>query len=146
MMDRRRLIPFLLALVAAAPVATAALWSLSRTAADLSDPCATWGPLSEPGVSTQIGPHDPCRSRSAYGESKARAVTKAALAPGLLLIAAILGPAGAALSRPRLLFTASIVMFFETPVAFTLSPLTLIAAFSFLFLGRRVQGTITQAS
>jgi hypothetical protein len=65
----------------------------------------------------------------------------AALVPGLLLITAILGPAGAALSRPRLLFMASIVMFFETPVAFTLAPLTMIAAFGFLFLGTRMQGT-----
>jgi hypothetical protein len=140
MMDQRRLIPFLLALVAAAPVAAVALWSLSQTVADLSDPCATWESSSEPAASIQMGPHDPCAARSFHG-AKIRTVTRAALVPGLLLIASILGLSGAVLSRPRFLFVASIVMFFATPVVFTIAPLTLFAAFGFLFLGTRLQGT-----
>ena len=81
----------------------------------------------------------PAAQRSVHAESKARAMTRAALVPGGLLAAAMLAVAGAALSRRRVMIAAGIVMLTETLAVFTIAPLTLVVGVSLLLLARRVQ-------
>jgi hypothetical protein len=128
-----------LVLVTAAPIAAIALWSIGHTVIEISDPCATWDYPPGQGVHLHVGPHDPCRTASVHSESKARAVTRAAMVPGGLLAAAILAVMGAALSRRGVLLAAGIGMLAETVVVFTLAPLTLVAGVSFLLLAKRLQ-------
>lgn len=137
-MRRVQLLTLLLVLVAAAPVAGVALWSLNRTWIELSDPCGSWDyPPGQP-VYTHVGPHDPCRARSVHMESKARAAIRAAIVPGGLLAATMLAIAGAAVSRRRVMIAAGIGMLTETLVVFSIAPLTLLVGVSFLLLARRV--------
>jgi len=137
--SRDRSITLLLAFLAAAPVAGIAVWSISRTVGQLSDPCAKWGhPAGEP-VHIHLAPNDPCRALSVNNESKARAAIVAVIVPGGVLVAAILAVASAALSRRRMMLAAAIGMLAETLVVFTIAPLTLIVGVSFLLLSRRLQ-------
>ena len=138
-MHRGQLITTLLVFLAAAPVAGVALWSISRTVMQLSDPCAKWGHPPDQSLYIHIGPHDPCRERSVHSESKARAAIVAAIVPGGLLAAAMLAVTGAALSRRRMMLAAAIGMLAETLVVFTIAPLTLIVGVSFLLLAKRLQ-------
>jgi hypothetical protein len=136
---RDKVITLFLVFLAAAPVAGIAVWSISRTVIQLSDPCAKWGhPAGEP-VHIHVGPNDPCRAPSVNSESKARAAIVAAIVPGGVLVAAILAVAGAALSRRRMMLAAGVGMLAETLVVFTIAPLTLIVGVSFLLLSRRLQ-------
>ena len=97
-MYRVQLITLLLVFVAASPVAAIAIWSISHTVIELSDPCASWDyPPGQP-VYMHVGPHDACREPSVHTESKARAAIRAAIVPGGLLLSAILAVAGAAFS------------------------------------------------
>jgi hypothetical protein len=134
---RAQRIVVLLVFATAAPIAAVALWSISHTVIEISDPCASWD--YPPGQGLHIGPHDPCREASVQSESKARAVTRAAMVPGGLLAAAILALMGAVLSRRRVLIAAGIGMLAETVVVFTIAPLTLVAGVSYLLLARRIQ-------
>src|SRR5450432_168418 len=131
-----RLTALLLTSVVASPLIAITLWSIGRTVKEVSDPCIAWG-QSTP-FHAIIGPHDPCRQRGGNAGSKAGAALLAALVPGGVLAAAILAVVGAASSRPRLMLVASVAMLLETPVVFTIAPLTLIAGLSFLFLARWV--------
>lgn len=72
------------------------------------------------------------------GESKLRAATVCALIPGGVLLSAVLGMIGLAVSRRRLILAGSFLMLAETLVVFTIAPLTLIAGLAFFFLARRV--------
>jgi hypothetical protein len=72
------------------------------------------------------------------GESKLRAMTTAALVPGVLLLSALLATIGAARARRWLIFVAAGLMLAETPVVFTIAPLTLITGLLYLFFGIRV--------
>jgi hypothetical protein len=136
---RVQLITLLLVFVAASPVAAIAIWSISHTVIELSDPCASWDyPLEQP-VHTQVGPHDACRVRSVHTGSKARAAIRAAIVPGGLLLSAMLAVTGAVLSRRRVVITAGIGMLTETLVVFSIAPLTLVVGVSFLLLSRRLQ-------
>ena len=131
-----RLTALLLTSVVASPLIAITMWSIGRTVKELSNPCIAWG-QSTPFRAT-IGPHDPCRERGGTTGSKAGAALLAALVPGGVLAAAILAVVGAASSRPRLMLVASVAMLLETPFAFSIAPLTLIAGLSFLFLARWV--------
>jgi shikimate dehydrogenase len=132
-----RPIALLLTSVVASPLIAITMWSIGRTAMDLSNPCIVWG-QSMALHSLHVGPHDPCREKGSNAGSKAGAALLAALVPGGVLAAAILAVVGAASSRPRLMLVASVAMLLETPVVFTIAPLTLIAGLSFLFLARWV--------
>ena len=122
---------------------SAAAWALiarsSDTVIELTDPCGTWNYPPEQPVYIHVGAHDPCRTPSAHTESKARAATRSAVVPGGLLVAAMLAVAGAALSRRRVMIAAGIGMLAETPVVFSIAPLTLVVGVGFLLLSRRVQ-------
>src|SRR6266700_4972725 len=99
-----RLSALMLTGIAASPVMAIALWSLGRTMMELSNPCITWGhPQGEP-MSMHVGPHDPCRGRGTNTLTKPQAALLAAFVPGGLLAAALLAIAGAASSRPRLMY------------------------------------------
>ena len=84
-MRRPQVLTLLLVFVAAAPVAGIALWSISRTAIELTDPCGTWNYPPDKPVYIHVGPHDVCRTPSVHTESKARAAVRSALVPGGLL-------------------------------------------------------------
>jgi hypothetical protein len=73
-----------------------------------------------------------------HGESKRRAATVCALIPGGVLLSAVLGMIGLAVSRRRLILAGACLMLAETLVVFTIAPLTLIAGLGFLFLAQRV--------
>jgi len=72
------------------------------------------------------------------GESKLRSATMCALMPGGVLLSAVLGMIGLAISRRRLILAGAFLMLAETLVVFTIAPLTLIAGLGFLFLAQRV--------
>ena len=138
-MSSVQLITLLLVFVAASPVAAIAIWSISHTVIELADPCASWDyPPGQP-VYMHVGPHDACREPSVHVESKARAAIRAAIVPGGVLLSAILGVAGAALFRRRLVIAAGVGMLAETLVVFTIAPLTLVVGVSFLLLSKRLQ-------
>jgi hypothetical protein len=73
-----------------------------------------------------------------HGESKLRAVAICALVPGGVLLGAVLGMIGVAVSRRPLILAGACLMLAETLAVFTIAPLTLIAALAFLFLALRV--------
>ena len=134
---RVQLITLLLVFVAASPVAAIAIWSITHTVIEISDPCADWN--YPPGKGVHIGLHDVCRARSVHFESKARAAIRAAIVSGGLLLSAILAVAGAALSYKRAVIAAGIGMLTETLVVFSIAPLTLVVGVSFLLLSKRLK-------
>lgn len=136
---RVQLITLLLVFVAASPVAAIAIWSITHTVIEISDPCAAWDYPPGEGVGVHIGPHDVCRARSVHFESKARAAIRAAMVPGGLLLSAILAVAGVALSYKRAVIAAGIGMLAETLVVFSIAPLTLVVGVSFLLLSKRLE-------
>jgi hypothetical protein len=135
---RVQLITVLLVFVTAAPVAAIAIWLISHTVIELSDPCTIWDYPPEQPMYLDVGPHDACRAPSVHTESKARAAIRTAIVPGGLLVAAMLAMAGAVLSRRRVVIAAGIGMLTETLVAFTIAPLTLLAGVSILLLSKRL--------
>src|SRR5579864_7529629 len=116
--------------IVSAPVAAVAVWSITHTVSDMLDPCTRWEPGASGrsgSMSASIGPNDVCRSVTVHGGSKLRAVTTAALVPGVLLLSTLLAIAGVALRRGWLIFFAAALMLAETPVlVFSIAPLTLI--------------------
>ena len=128
----------LLAAILSAPPAAVAIWSIGRTVSQMSDPCFRWDGGGGPEWSATLRPNDPCRSITVHGESKRRAAAICALIPGGVLLSAVLGMTGLAVSRRRLILTAAFLMLAETLVVFSIAPLTLIAGLGLLFLGRRV--------
>jgi hypothetical protein len=93
-------------------------------------------------MSASIGPNDVCRSVTVNGESKLRAVTTTALVPGVLLLSTLLAMAGVACARRWLIFVAAALMLVETPVVFTIAPLTLITGLLYLFFASRQQRAV----
>ena len=144
-MSKGRLITLLLVFLLAAPVAGIALWSISRTAFELGDPCAQWDQPSGQPVYAHIGPRDTCRQHSIHSESRTQAALRAAAVPGGLLLAAMLALAGTALSRRWMMFAAGSAMLVETLVVFTIAPLTLIVGLGFLLLAGRVRPGVGQS-
>jgi hypothetical protein len=93
-------------------------------------------------MSASIGPNDVCRSVTMNGESKLRAVTTTALVPGVLLLSTLLAITGVARARRWLVFVAAVLMLAETPVVFTIAPLTFITGLLYLFFGIRVKRVV----
>lgn len=132
----------LLAVIFSTPPAAVAVWSIGSTLSQLSNPCARWDGGEGPARnwSASLGPNDPCRSLTRHGESKLRAVTICALVPGGVLLSAVLGVIGAAVSRRPLILAGALLMLAETFVVFTIAPLTLIAGLAFVYLAHRAPG------
>jgi hypothetical protein len=128
----------LLAVTFSAPPAAVAIWSISRTVSQMSNPCVRWNEGGGPELTASIGPKDPCRSVTGRSESRLRAATISALIPGGVLLGAVLGVIGVAVSRRRLILGGAFLMLAETLVVFTIAPLTLIAGFGLAFLARRL--------
>jgi len=120
------------------PPAAVAIWSISQTLSQMSNPCVRWDGGGGPELSDPLGPNDPCKSITVQGESKLRAATMCALIPGGVLLGAVVGMIGLAVSRRRLIVAGAFLMLAETLVVFTIAPLTLIAGLGFLFLAQRV--------
>ena len=93
-------------------------------------------------MSASIGPSDVCRSVTIHGESKLRAVTTAALVPGVVLLSTLLATTGVAFARRWLIFVAAGLMLAETPVVFTIAPLTLITGLVYLFFAIRPRAAV----
>jgi hypothetical protein len=93
-------------------------------------------------MSASIGPNDVCRSVTVHGESKLRAVTTAALVPGVVLMGTLLAITGVARARRWLIFVAAGLMLAETPVVFTIAPLTLLTGLLYLFFASRSRATV----
>jgi hypothetical protein len=91
-----------------------------------------------------IGPNDVCRSVTINGESKLRAATTSALVPGVVLLSTLLAITGAARARRWLIFVAAGLMLAETPVIFTIAPLTLLTGLLYLFFASRSRATVHQ--
>ena len=125
-----------LALVVAVPIAGIALWSISHTLVELSDPCVQWEHL--PGEPAWVGPHGACRQVTVHYESKTRAALVAALVPGGLLAAAMLAVVAAALSRRRMMIGAAIGLLAETLAVLSLAPLTLAAGVGLILIAKRL--------
>ena len=93
-------------------------------------------------MSASIGPNDVCRSVKVNGESKLGAVTRAALVPGVVLLSTLLATIGVALARRWLIFVGAVLMLVETPVVFTIAPLTLITGLLYLFFASRARARV----
>ena len=134
----------ILAVIVSAPVAAVAVWSVTRTVSQMLDPCVRWEPgaSGSGSMSASIGPNDVCRSVTMNGESKLRAVTTAALVPGVLLLSTLLATTGVARARRWLIFVAAGLMLAETPVVFTIAPLTLITGLLYLFFASRSRAAV----
>jgi hypothetical protein len=127
------------AVIASAPTAAIAVRAITHTVLDIFDPCVRWEPSASSGsgsMSAAIGPNDVCRSVTVNGESKLRAITLSALVPGVVFLSTLLAMAGVALARRGLIFVAAVLMFAETPVVFTIAPLTLITGLVYLFFAK----------
>ena len=130
-------IAVLLAVIFSTPPAAVAIWSISSTLSQMTNPCVRWDGGGDQ-WSNSLGPNDPCKSITVQGESKLRAATLCALIPGGVLLSAVLGMIGVAILRRRLILAGAFFMLAETLVVFTIAPLTLIAGLGFLFLAQRV--------
>ena len=137
-MGRVSLTGVLLAVTFCTPPAGVAIWSISRTVSQMSNPCVRWDVGGSPELSASPRPNDPCISISVRGEPRLRAATMCALIPGGVLLSAVLGIIGVVCSRRRLILAGAFLMLAETLVVFTIAPLTLIAGLGSLFLARLV--------
>jgi hypothetical protein len=136
----------LLAVIVSAPPAAVAIWSISRTVSQLSDPCVRWNgggghefsaSLGPPSAGGDRRPNGSCKSLTVNGESKVRAEAICAMVPGGVLLSAVLGMIGVAVGRRPLILAGAFLMLAETFVVFTIAPLTFIAGLAFLFLAQR---------
>jgi len=130
-------IAVLLAVICSTPPAAVAIWSIGRTLSQMSNPCVRWDGGGRHGWSDSLGPNGPCKSITVQGESKLRAATMGALIPGGVLLGAVLGMIGLAVSRRRLILAGAFLMLAETLAVFTIAPLTLIAGLGFVILARQ---------
>jgi hypothetical protein len=130
----------ILAVIVSAPTAAIAVRAITRTVSQIFDPCVRWDSSATSGngsMSASIGPNDACRSVTVNGESKLRAFIVGALVPEVLLLSTLLATIGVALARRWLIFGASVLMLAETPVVFTIAPLTLMTGLLYLFFANR---------
>ena len=134
----RKRATILIAAAAALPAVSIALWSIGAAIRDLADPCTTWD--APPGMAVHIAAGDPCRSRSAHGESRAHRAALTAAFPGSMLGAAILAIAAAARGWPRAMFGAGMWMLAAALASFSVAmPLLILPGVAFLLLTGRVQ-------
>jgi hypothetical protein len=104
------------------------------------DPCVRWEASGSTSgtLSASIGPNDVCKSVTVAGESKLRAGTVSALVPGVVLVSTVLAMIGVAVLRRWLIVVGAILMFAETPVVFSIAPLTLITGLLYLLVAKWV--------
>ena len=138
----------LLTIMVSAPAAVVSVWSITRTLSQMSDPCVRWEAREGTSgtLSASIGPDDVCNSVTVHGESKLRAGIVSALVPGVVLVSAMLATIGAAVSRRWLILVGAILMLAETPVVFSIAPLTMITGLLYLLIAKWVPGTVQPQS
>ena len=130
----------LLTIIVSAPTALISGWSITRTLSQMVDPCVRWeGSGGTSGtLSASIGPNDVCKSVTVNGESKLRAGAVSALVPGVVLVSTVLAMIGVAVSHRWLIVVGAILMLAETPVVFSMAPLTLISGLLYLLVAKWV--------
>ena len=133
-------ISVLLTILVSAPAAVISVWSITRTLLQMFDPCVRWEASrgTSGTLSASIGPNDACKSVTVIGESKLRAGAVSAMVPGVVLVSTVLAMIGVAVSRRWLIFGGSILMLAETPVVFSIAPLTLITGLLYLVVANWV--------
>jgi hypothetical protein len=130
----------LIALIVSAPAAVIAVWSIRHTVSQMFDPCVRWEARGSTSgsFSASIGPNDVCKSITINGESKLRAGVVSTMVPGVVLVSAMLATIGVAFSRRWLIFIGAILMLAETPLVFSIAPLTLITGVLYLLFAKWV--------
>jgi len=114
-----------------------AVRAISITASELADPCWEWGPssMAQPHY---LSPKGPCRHMGASGETKTRAVVRAIIVPGGILVGIALGAVGAMRPKPAFAFSGAALMFVESPLLlWSFWPLTVFLGIAFLLDGIR---------
>ena len=130
----------LIAVIVSAPAAVIAVWSIRYTVSQMFDPCVRWEASggTSGSFSAYIGPNDACKSTTVVGESKLRAGVVSTMVPGVVLVSTMLTTIGVAFSRRWLIFVGAILMLAETPVVFSIAPLTLITGVLYLLFAKWV--------
>lgn len=133
----------ILAVIVSVPTAAIAVWSITHTVLDIFDPTVRWEPSTGTSGrfsgSVSIGRNQTVR---VIGESKVQAITVSALIPGGVLLSTLLATIGVAVTRRWFVFVAAILMLAETPVVFTIAPLTLATGLFYLFFAIRAPGAV----
>ncbi|MBZ5590624.1 MAG: hypothetical protein LAP39_00195 [Acidobacteriia bacterium] len=142
-------IVLVLAGIVSLPTAGIALRAVGITAWQMFDPCVRWDASGSTSGSLSIGPRDVCRTVTVNGQSKLRAATVTALIPGVVLLCTVLATIGVVRSRRGWIFAGAVLMLAETPLTFTIAPLTLMTGLLYLILANtgwrsRSVGEITQ--
>jgi hypothetical protein len=128
-----------LAVIVTLPTAGLALRAVAITAWQLFDPCVRWDANN-----SSIGPNAACRTVTGIGESRLRAIVMTALIPGVVLLSTVLAAIGLVRSRRWFIFVGALLMLAETPLVFTIAPLTAVTGLLYLILANSGVGHITQ--
>lgn len=121
-----------LAAIVTLPTAGLTFRAVAITAWQMFDPCVHWDVGASGSLSSkEMGG---CRAVTGIGESRLRAVTMTALIPGGVLLSTVLAAIGVVRSRRWPIFIAAILMFAETPLVFTIAPLTAVTGLLYLIL------------
>jgi hypothetical protein len=123
-----------LAVIVSLPTAGFALRAVGLTVWEILDPCVRWDASGSNSGSLSIGPKDVCRTVRGYGESRLRAITRTALIPGVVFLCTVLAAIGVVRSRRGLIFAGAVVMLVETPLTYSIAPLTLVTGLVYLIL------------
>ena len=129
----------IVAAIVSAPVAGIAVWSIGHTVLELLDPTVRWEPSASGrgGVSRSVTAGRN-QTVTVIGESKSKAIAVSALIPGGVLLSALLAVTGAACRRPWMIAVAAVVMLVETPLTYSIAPLTLVTGVLYLVFAVRV--------
>jgi len=138
-MLRASRILIVLAAIVTLPTAGLALRAVTMTAWQMFDPCVRWDASGSTSGSLSSREMGGCRAVTVNGESKLRAVTMA-LIPGGLLLSTVLAAIGVLRSRRWLIFAAAVLMLADTPVVFTIAPLTAVTGLLYLILANSGSG------
>jgi hypothetical protein len=125
-----------LAAAVSLPIAGITLRAVSLTAWQIFDPCVHWDASESTSGGKSSGPKDACKTVTVNGESRLRAITSTTLIPGVLLLATVLAAIGVVRSRRGLIFTGAVLMLGETPLTYSIAPLTLITGLLYLTLAK----------
>jgi len=123
-----------LAVIVTLPTAGLALRAVAITAWQMFDPCVRWDASGSTSGSLSSRAMGGCRAVTVNGQSRLRAVTMTALVPGGLLLSTVLAAIGLVRSRRWFIFVGALLMLAETPLVFTIAPLTLITGLLYLIV------------
>jgi hypothetical protein len=128
----------ILAIIVSIPTAAIAVRAIALTVLNILDPTVRWEPSASTSGSfsgtVSVGLNQTVR---VIGESKLRAITVSALIPGGVFLSTLLAIIGVARAHRWLIFVAAVLMLAETPLTFSIAPLTLITGLLYLYFAIR---------